>query len=311
MKKSNSVRRQAHWKLRFAHLFLPLRNDSTLYCVNDCQICAFNIFLIRYQTGKRNGQKMEHSKNKQTNPTQFEILINYMKTHSELSKGQLKTVDAKNAANYLWKELVCDLNVAGPPSRDVLKWKKVWLDYKTHLKAKMRRNKVSISGTGGGPPSHYSLTPLEEQVSELLAMEISVSGISGASEFGAAQLTQPSGSDITTDEFRQNEPTPVDEMPHCSRQRVAPQKKDSLLNKQVDNQIAYHKGSLKVLSESNENLKVISKCMKKKHKMAKRKYILAVEKFEHKKRIDLDKTKLKFATLELKKQMLEIERSDQ
>ncbi|XP_049302065.1 uncharacterized protein LOC125775464 [Bactrocera dorsalis] len=263
MKKSNSVRRQAHWKLRFAHLFLPLRNGSTLYCVNDCQICAFNVFLIRYQTGKRNGQKMEHSKNKQTNPTQFEILINFMNTHSELSKGQLKTVDAKNAANNLWKELVCDLNAAGPPSRDVLKWKKVWSDYKTHLKAKMGRNKVSISGTGGGPPSHCSLTPLEEQVSELLAMEISVSGISGTSEFGAAQLTQPSGSDITTDEFRQNEPTPVDEMPHCSRQRVAPQKKDSLLNKQVDNQIAYHKDSLKVLSEINENLKIISKCMKK------------------------------------------------
>ncbi|XP_054085778.1 uncharacterized protein LOC128921651 [Zeugodacus cucurbitae] len=255
MKKSNSVRRQANSKLRFAHLFLPLRNGSTLYCVNDCQICAFNEFLIRYQNSKRNGQKMENSKNKQTNPTQFEILINYMKTHSELSKGQLKTVDAKNAANNLWKELVCDLNAAGPPSRDVLKWKKVWSDYKTHLKAKMRRNKLSISGTGGGPSSHCSLTPLEEQVSELLAMEISVSGISGTLEFGAAQLTQPSESDITTDEFRQNEPMPVDEMPHCSRRRVAPQKKDSLLNKQVDNQISYHKGSLKVLSEINENLK--------------------------------------------------------
>ncbi|XP_049302181.1 uncharacterized protein LOC125775575 [Bactrocera dorsalis] len=121
----------------------------------------------------------------------------------------------------------------------------------------MRRNKVSISGTGGGPPSHCTLTPLEEQVSELLAMEISVSGISGTSEFGAAQLTQPSGSDITTDEFRQNEQTPVDERPHCSQQRVAPQKKDSLLNKQVDNRIAYHKGSLKVLSEINENLKIL------------------------------------------------------
>ncbi|XP_039950051.1 uncharacterized protein LOC120767829 [Bactrocera tryoni] len=183
---------------------------------------------------------MEHFKNKQTNPTQFEILINYMKTHSELSKGQLKTVDAKNAANNLFKELVCDLNAAGPPSRDVLKWKKVWSDYKTQLKAKMRRNKISISGTGGGPPSHCSLTPLEEQVSELLAIEISVSGISG---------TSPSGSDITTDEFRQNEPTPVDEMPHCSRQRVAPQKKDSLLNKQVDNQIAYHKELKKQMLE--------------------------------------------------------------
>ncbi|XP_039969516.1 uncharacterized protein LOC120781377 isoform X2 [Bactrocera tryoni] len=234
MKKRNSVRRQAHWKLRFAILFLPLRNGSTLYCVNECQICSFKEFLIRYQTGKRNGQKMEHSKNKQTNPTQFEILINYMKTHSELSKGQLKTVDAKNVANNSWKELVRDLNAAVPPSRDALKWKKVWSVYKTHLKAKMRRNKLSISGIGGGPPRHCFLTPLEEQFSELLAMEISVSGISGTLEFRAAQLMQPSGSNITTDEFRQNEPTPVDEMPHCSRQRVAPQKKESLLNKQVD-----------------------------------------------------------------------------
>ncbi|XP_049302000.1 uncharacterized protein LOC125775427 [Bactrocera dorsalis] len=186
-----------------------------------------------------------------------------MKIHSELFKGQLKTVDSKNTANSLWKELVCDLNAEGPPSRDVLKWKKVWSDYKTHLKAKMERNNLSISGTGGGPPSHCWLTPLEKQVSELLAIEISVSGISGTSEFDAAQLKQSSGSDMTTDEFRPNEPTPVDEMPHCSRQRVAPQKQGSLLNKQVDNQIAYHTGSLPVLSEINENLKVISKCMKK------------------------------------------------
>ncbi|XP_050338284.1 uncharacterized protein LOC126764670 [Bactrocera neohumeralis] len=122
----------------------------------------------------------------QTQPKQFEILVDFMKAHPDLSKGSLKTPDAKNTSNNLWKNLVSHLNAAGPPLRDIAGWKKVWADYKIHLNAKMRRNKNNISGTGGGPSLFIPLSQLEQQLSELLSIEESINGMSGTLSFGAA-----------------------------------------------------------------------------------------------------------------------------
>ena len=66
--------------------------------------------------------------------------------------------------------LKTSLNAQWPPLKSVEGWKKVsnnntyiiflklhylldvmWADFKSHIKAKMRRNKVSVGGTGGGP----------------------------------------------------------------------------------------------------------------------------------------------------------------
>ncbi|XP_050338163.1 uncharacterized protein LOC126764499 [Bactrocera neohumeralis] len=136
---------------------------------------------------KSHCMKMEALKIKQqTQPKQFEILVDFMKAHPNLSKGSLKTPDAKNTSNNIWKNLVSYLNAAGPPLRDIAGWKKVWADYKIHLKAKMRRNKNNISGTGGGPSLFIPLSQLEQQVSELLSIEESINGMSGTLSFGAA-----------------------------------------------------------------------------------------------------------------------------
>lgn len=48
----------------------------------------------------------------------------------------------------------------------------------------MRKNKTSISGTGGGPAKYCSFTPSEELVINLLNIDESVNGISKASVFG-------------------------------------------------------------------------------------------------------------------------------
>ncbi|XP_067614119.1 uncharacterized protein [Eurosta solidaginis] len=108
-----------------------------------------------------------------------------MKAHPDLSKGLLKSANGRNAASNLWKRVTSQLNAVGPPSRDVAGWKKVWADYKVHLKSKMRRNKTSVSGTGGGPSGVVALTHLEEEVSKLLSADKSMSGTISTSRFGA------------------------------------------------------------------------------------------------------------------------------
>ncbi|XP_067635254.1 uncharacterized protein [Eurosta solidaginis] len=128
---------------------------------------------------------MEKSKMKHTQQKQFEVLVDFMKAHPDLSKGLLKSANGRNAASNLWKRVTSQLNAVGPPSRDVAGWKKVWADYKVHLKSKMRRNKISVSGTGGGPSGFVPLTHLEEEVSKLLSADKSMSGTISTSRFGA------------------------------------------------------------------------------------------------------------------------------
>ncbi|XP_075149933.1 uncharacterized protein LOC142224011 [Haematobia irritans] len=129
------------------------------------------------------------TKNVNTKQRQFEIMLNFMKEHPQLAKGYIKAPEAKQATNNLWSRLTEELNAAGPPMREVVGWKKVWADHKTHLKAKLRKNRNNFSGTGGGPAKLCSFTALEEGVIELLDMQKAVDGMSGVRKFGINNST--------------------------------------------------------------------------------------------------------------------------
>lgn len=48
-----------------------------------------------------------------------------MKDHSDLAKGQIKGLAAKQLSNNLWKRLEAELNSSGPPTHNFVEWKKV------------------------------------------------------------------------------------------------------------------------------------------------------------------------------------------
>ncbi|XP_054746564.1 uncharacterized protein LOC129251236 [Anastrepha obliqua] len=263
--------------------------------------------------------------NKQTQKKQFQILVDFMTTHPDLAKGLMKTPNAKIRVDHLWKRVTSELNAAGPPMRDMAGWRKVWADYKLHLKAKMRRNRTNIAGTGGGPSVYSSLNELEQRVSELLSINKAVGGIGSTREFGARQTDVPTTSlgaflnDSNLVDMPEGEndsdsvdvPEQVTEKPSCSRSVLTPRNKQSLLEKQVDNQIMYQKNSTEILTEINDSLKNISKTMERTYKMVykieKQKLKLAKEQFVHSRKMDCDNFKLKLSKLEIQKQMLELQ----
>ena len=65
------------------------------------------------------------NKKEQTSPAQFEVMVDFMTEHPDLSKGRLKTLEAKTTSNRLWNDLTRALNENGPPSREMKDWKKV------------------------------------------------------------------------------------------------------------------------------------------------------------------------------------------
>lgn len=109
--------------------------------------------------------------------------------------------------------------------------------------------------------------------------------------------------------------------PQRRHNKESVQNKDNLLQKQVENQIIFQensvkvmyeidqnlKTSLKVLTDVNQNLASINKYLKRSCDLDERKYKLAKEKFEFKKKIEVEKTKRKIEHLELKKEIFELE----
>lgn len=182
----------------------------------------------------------------------------------------------------MWERLSEGLNAACGPSRDVNGWKKVWADYKNHVKVKCRRNKNSISGTGGGPNNFCSLTVEEQKVSDLLSINVAVNGMSGTSDFGARNISSESPTSaivtgvenveqsniiILNDELLQPPEPSYEELntytPHRSRRKQDGTKNDVLLHKQVENQIAFQENSLKILTAIDRNQKIVILFLKK------------------------------------------------
>ena len=52
-------------------------------------------------------------------------MVDFMERHPDLAKGHLNVSNAKTKSKDLWTRLSSDLNVAGPPTHDCTKWKKV------------------------------------------------------------------------------------------------------------------------------------------------------------------------------------------
>ncbi|XP_055910561.1 uncharacterized protein LOC129944927 [Eupeodes corollae] len=132
-----------------------------------------------------------------------------MTKHPNSSKGYLKTTEARQKFNHQWTNLSHQLNAEGPPQRDTVGWKKVWADFKVHTKAKVRRNKINLSGTGGDPPKYNALTPLQEKVAELLDLGQAIEGMTGSLSFGVVKQNngKPSHLDneVTSDLIVENE----------------------------------------------------------------------------------------------------------
>ncbi|XP_017480776.1 PREDICTED: uncharacterized protein LOC108370051 [Rhagoletis zephyria] len=123
---------------------------------------------------------------KYTNKNQFEVLVNAMKLHPDIAKGFSQRAPAE--LNTFWKDTSQKLNALGPPIKYKTGWKKVWTDFKFGIKKKMLKNAKQISGTGGGPFSQITLSPLEEEVSVILSLNTSVEGLKGIRSFGCSPV---------------------------------------------------------------------------------------------------------------------------
>ncbi|XP_067637471.1 t-SNARE domain-containing protein 1-like [Eurosta solidaginis] len=102
-----------------------------------------------------------------TNSNQFAQLVLELEKNPALATGFSKGT-VPNNFKAQWQDIAIAINALGPPLRDGEGWQKVWRDLKCKVKRKLVQNKQECRATGGGRYRQLVLSPLEEQVANLL-----------------------------------------------------------------------------------------------------------------------------------------------
>lgn len=148
----------------------------------------------------------------------------------------------------------------------------------------MRKNKLSISSTGGGPSQFCPLSAMEEQVVNLLHMEEAVNGLPKATCFGisgdnSSHITIVNNNDLTekTSEATQIQNNNLDEnLRATKRPRLSNlNERDNLLKTQVQNQGIFQKETANVLDGIRKDLKDLVRYHRKTFELKEKKWISA------------------------------------
>ncbi|XP_017477882.1 PREDICTED: uncharacterized protein LOC108367702 [Rhagoletis zephyria] len=101
------------------------------------------------------------------NPTQKDVMVEFMAEHPNLAKSKFSNFAQGRAKSIsLWEELSMQLNAVGPPFKDWRKWKKVFADLKYQAKKKLSHNK-----SGGGIYTEKVITASEELILEAAGLK--------------------------------------------------------------------------------------------------------------------------------------------
>ncbi|KAH8383464.1 hypothetical protein KR009_008860 [Drosophila setifemur] len=112
---------------------------------------------------------MDRNKAKPRNATQEVILLEFVKKHPRLLQNP--TWETRNNLESLWEELTNELNLHGPPRKDVGTWKKALKDWKRFILKKVEKNEMH------NVPFGTSLNSSEETIATLCRLNEDVSQI--------------------------------------------------------------------------------------------------------------------------------------
>lgn len=245
-------------------------------------------------------QKMASSsslgKNLKPKQKQMDILAKYMCIYPDLAEGNLNPTYSK----YFWNRILVTLNLEGPPIRNLVGWKKAWTNYKNKIKAKLTENKTRISATGAGPSKFCSFTPLEMKVISQFKLDEPVDEIPSANAIGDFK----NNIGIVPLSIQETEAESSDE----NSREPEGRKRENFLEKQLQNQNDYQKKSLLVLTKISDSLQYIGRYERKNVELKEKLYNLAKDKFSHKQKTDMEKTKIKIEKLQMKRAMLQSRR---
>ncbi|XP_067646180.1 uncharacterized protein [Eurosta solidaginis] len=152
-----------------------------------------------------------------TNHEQFKRLVNMMTERPDIVlkyRGNSKV----NIQNF-WDDVTNQLNMLGPPCKSSKAWRKVWVDYKSHIRRKLSLNKAPEN------ERQCLFSDLEETVIKICRFESSTSlsrnlEISNCRTASEEMVTFPPKMQISEDASDGSmQPAPADDMSSDSRRK--------------------------------------------------------------------------------------------
>ncbi|XP_050099337.1 uncharacterized protein LOC126579783 [Anopheles aquasalis] len=130
---------------------------------------------------------------KKTNRKQFERLVELMKQNPEFAAGHYRPGILRPNVKQKWKEFAAVLNLLGPPTRPGHEWQRVWIDMKGKVKKVLSRNMQELRAGGEAQPIVHSLSPLQQEIDELLQYSAIIKVEQLADECGPSVDHEPNG----------------------------------------------------------------------------------------------------------------------
>ncbi|CAI6367430.1 unnamed protein product [Macrosiphum euphorbiae] len=111
---------------------------------------------------------MEDSKKIYCSKTQKEMLIQLLTKDSQLISGKFTSTFTFKDASNRWIEIADTLNAIPGCVKDWSQWKRTWQDSRSKVRSKKAMLNRHVNGTGGGPQISQTLTPIENQILDLV-----------------------------------------------------------------------------------------------------------------------------------------------
>ncbi|XP_067622007.1 uncharacterized protein [Eurosta solidaginis] len=282
---------------------------STLIQKHYLAITMHQGCFLRYNSYRKDTETGYRSKT--TTQLQYETLAYLMTTKRDIAQGLTRR--PKEEVQAFLEEVARALNALGPPSKDGNTWRKVWTDWKCYIKRKLSRKRIERMGTGGGPGRIQHITPLEETVIGLTGLETCTNGIRGAQDFGDSVEVQ---NDHTSDMEISASCGDVLDMPSTSRVTSQPRARgneresaSSFLTEQIElqkNLYADSKAHYEVVNKKSAEMVTYLRRMNRSLEVV---ADTVVRQYEEEKRHNRIKEELLKQKVEIKLQMLKLDRN--
>lgn len=120
--------------------------------------------------------------NKKVTKEQKQAMVDFMQKNYLSVMGKFESLEGKINKEGKWKEMMNLLNEMGPPTKDILKWKKCWFDMKAEVKKKLMRQRQNRNQTGAAPID-IVFSDVEEKIASIVGKEL-MDGDASISEIG-------------------------------------------------------------------------------------------------------------------------------
>ncbi|KAL7725264.1 hypothetical protein ACLKA6_007768 [Drosophila palustris] len=157
-----------------AHDFYYRKQVHSIVLQGVCDNDGKFIDVFVGQPGRMHDARRNRKMRKHKNSVQDEIFLKFMEKQPDIARGFTK--GDRIAVDSKWAALAADLNDAGPPTKNVLGWKKVWSDWKGAIRKKLAHNRRETSATGGGPYAQLALSDAEQTVATLCGLYKMIEG---------------------------------------------------------------------------------------------------------------------------------------